>query len=54
MSKFNVLEHEIVPVHHLVPVEEEESVLTKLNVTKDDLPKIGINDPCRLHDAFQG
>jgi DNA-directed RNA polymerase subunit H len=45
MSKFNVLEHEIVPEHHLVPVEEEESVLGKLNVTKDDLPKIGINDP---------
>jgi DNA-directed RNA polymerase, subunit H, RpoH/RPB5 len=45
MSKFNVLEHEIVPEHHLVPVEEEEIVLTRLNVTKDDLPKISINDP---------
>jgi DNA-directed RNA polymerase subunit H len=45
MSKFNVLEHEIVPEHHLVPVEEEEKVLTELNVTKDDLPKISINDP---------
>ncbi|MEM0139458.1 MAG: DNA-directed RNA polymerase subunit H [Ferroplasma sp.] len=45
MSKFNVLEHENVPEHHLVPEEEENSLLKKLNVTKEDLPKISINDP---------
>ncbi len=45
MSKFNVLEHEIVPEHHLVPIDEEDSLLKKLNVSKDNLPKISINDP---------
>jgi len=45
MSKFNVLEHEIVPEHHLVPIDEEMIVLKKLNVTKDKLPRISINDP---------
>ncbi len=45
MSKFNVLEHEIVPEHHLVPVEEELNILSKLNVSKENLPKISINDP---------
>ncbi len=40
-----MLEHEIVPEHHLVTVEEESNVLNKLNVSKENLPKISINDP---------
>ncbi len=40
-----MLEHEIVPEHHLVPVEEEYKVLKMLNVTKENLPRISINDP---------
>ncbi len=40
-----MLEHEIVPEHHLVPVEEELNILSKLNVSKENLPKISINDP---------
>ena len=40
-----MLEHEIVPEHHLVPVEEEDKVLKMLNVTKENLPRISINDP---------
>ncbi len=42
----NVLEHDMVPEHHLIPVEEEEKVLKENNVQKDQLPKIRKDDPC--------
>ncbi|AAT42845.1 DNA-directed RNA polymerase subunit H [Picrophilus oshimae] len=45
MSKFNVLEHEIVPEHHLVPVEDEDKILSELKTTKEALPKISLTDP---------
>jgi len=42
----NVLEHMLVPEHHLVPLEEEEKVLEEHNIEKDQLPKIRKGDPC--------
>ncbi len=42
---FNVLEHELVPEHYLVPAEEEEEILRELNVKKENLPKIKKSDP---------
>ncbi|WP_393971662.1 DNA-directed RNA polymerase subunit H [Oxyplasma meridianum] len=45
MGKFNVLQHDLVPEHHLVPVEEEDKVLKELDISKDLLPKISRNDP---------
>ncbi len=45
MAKFNVLDHGLVPEHHLVSEEEEKEILSKLNIEKDYLPKISINDP---------
>ncbi len=42
----NVLEHDMVPEHHLIPVEEEDKVLKENNVKKDQLPKIRKDDPC--------
>jgi len=43
--RFNVLEHKLVPEHRLLSPEESESVLAKLKVTKDQLPKIRKTDP---------
>ncbi len=43
--KFNVLEHELVPEHYLVPEEEEAIVLERLKVKKENLPKIRKSDP---------
>ena len=43
--KFNVLEHELVPEHYLVPAEEEEDILKELKVKKENLPKIKKSDP---------
>lgn len=45
MAKFNILLHEMVPEHILVPVEEEEKLLNELGVSKNQLPKIKKSDP---------
>ncbi len=41
---FNVLEHKLVPEHHLLSEEEAVEVLTKLGMTRDQLPKIRKSD----------
>ncbi|RLF49534.1 MAG: DNA-directed RNA polymerase subunit H [Thermoplasmata archaeon] len=46
MVRFNVLEHELVPEHHILSKEEEERVLKELGIDKSQLPKILITDPC--------
>ncbi len=43
--RFNVLEHKLVPEHHLLSPEETEQVLKRLDVTRDQLPKIRKTDP---------
>ena len=43
---FNVLEHEMVPEHHLLSKKEEEAVLSGHGIGKDQLPKIRKTDPC--------
>lgn len=44
--EFNVLEHELVPEHHLLTDEEAEKVLKDLRITRDQLPKIRKSDAC--------
>jgi len=46
MSEFNVMEHQLVPEHHLLSEKEAQQVLKKYAVTKEQLPKIWKNDPC--------
>lgn len=41
---FNVLKHDLVPEHHLLSEEEAELVLSKLKITRDQLPKIRKSD----------
>lgn len=45
MRKINVMEHELVPEHHLISEEEEKELLKSLGTEKDSLPKIKRNDP---------
>ena len=54
-EEFNVLEHELVPEHHLLPKKEVAKVLKGLGLGKDQLPKIRLSDPCiRALDAISG
>jgi DNA-directed RNA polymerase subunit H len=45
-EEFNVLEHELVPEHYLLKSEEAEKMLSGFKLTKDQLPKIRLSDPC--------
>jgi len=45
-EEFNVLEHELVPEHYLLKNDEAEKTLAELKLTKDQLPKIRLSDPC--------
>ena len=41
---FNILEHNLVPEHTLLTEEEANEVLSKLNIRKDQLPRIRKSD----------
>ena len=41
---FNILEHNLVPEHTLLSEEEANEVLSKLNIRKDQLPRIRKSD----------
>ncbi len=54
-EEFNVLEHELVPEHHLLSEKDAENVLKGLKLTKDQLPKIRLGDPAiRALDVIAG
>jgi DNA-directed RNA polymerase subunit H len=54
-SDFNVLEHDLVPEHHLMSEEEVKEKLSELKITKDQLPKIRKGDACiRLLEKIHG
>ena len=43
-NSFNILKHDLVPEHILLTDEEANEVLSKLKMTKDQLPKIRKSD----------
>lgn len=43
--KFDVLKHELVPQHEVLPEEEANEMLKKFNITKGQVPKILVSDP---------
>ncbi len=45
MGSINVMDHGFVPEHRLVPKEEEDEILERLDAEKDQLPKILRSDP---------
>jgi DNA-directed RNA polymerase subunit H len=54
-EEFNVLEHELVPEHHLLPEKEVDKILGEVGLTKDQLPRMRLSDPCiRALDAICG
>jgi DNA-directed RNA polymerase subunit H len=52
---FNVLEHKLVPEHHLLTEEEAAQVLNGMGLTRDQLPKIRHSDACvRILEQIEG
>jgi DNA-directed RNA polymerase subunit H len=43
---FNVMEHQLVPEHRLLSKKEATKVISDLKISKEQLPKIKITDPC--------
>lgn len=48
MPEFNVMEHQLVPEHHLVSEKDEKEILAKYRIDKDMMPKIRKSDPAIL------
>jgi len=46
---FNILKHNLVPEHHLLSKEEADEVLKRLKLTREQLPKICIDDPVIIY-----
>lgn len=46
MTEINVMDHFLVPKHVALSDKEAEKVLKKFEITKDQLPKLLITDPC--------
>jgi DNA-directed RNA polymerase subunit H len=44
-QEFNVLNHELVPIHELLPDAEAKALLENLNIVPEQLPKILAADP---------
>jgi len=44
-TRFNILEHELVPEHIVLSKEEAKKVLDQYNVQPEQLPKILASDP---------
>jgi len=45
MSKISLQSHILVPVHEILKKEEAERILKTLNIEKEQLPKIKVDDP---------
>jgi DNA-directed RNA polymerase subunit H len=46
MGRFRVMDHFLVPEHVRLDVKEAKEVLDTYKITKDQLPKIKMSDPC--------
>lgn len=44
-----MIEHKLVPKHELLSPEESQTILEKYAVSRDQLPKITLNDPAIKH-----
>lgn len=45
---FNVLNHDLVPIHELLTPEETSTVFEDLNINPEQLPKILAGDPAAM------
>lgn len=45
IDTIDILQHKLVPVHEVLPKQEKDSLLEKLDVDENCLPKIFASDP---------
>ena len=45
MTKFSLLDHELVPKHEIMSEGDLKSVLSKYSIEKEQLPEIKVHDP---------
>ncbi|MBL7160800.1 MAG: DNA-directed RNA polymerase subunit H [Candidatus Aenigmarchaeota archaeon] len=51
----DILKHQFVPLHEILPKKEVKELLEKLEIEKDRLPKVTLTDPVvKLINAKQG
>lgn len=48
MANFDITRHFLVPKHLILSKDEENEILKKYNITKEELPKIKVSDPAIL------
>jgi len=46
LSRFKVTEHIMVPEHRIMKEPEVKKLLARYKITRDQLPKIKMSDPC--------
>ena len=49
VSEHTILNHILVPKHEILTKEEEKDFLEKINIKKEDLPRIRKEDPAIRH-----
>jgi DNA-directed RNA polymerase subunit H len=54
-NRFNVLNHQNVPLHEVLPEPEVKALLSKFGIVREQLPKIRSSDPAaRVINAAPG
>jgi DNA-directed RNA polymerase subunit H len=46
--QFNIMDHDLVPLHTIIPEKEKEAILKKYNIEPSQLPKILNTDPVAI------
>lgn len=47
-KQFNVLEHQHVPRHEILPEEEAAEIMERFSIRPEQLPRLSVVDPCAL------
>lgn len=48
LSKFSLLDHELIPHHEIMDEDDLKTVLIHYNVEREQLPKLKVTDPIAL------
>jgi len=52
-QQFNIMDHNLVPLHEIISEQEKNELFKKYNITQDQLPKILNTDPVSIFIGAQ-